>query len=84
MSPNRGAGQPEHGSWLNQAEIEISVFERACLSCPVADTATLARRVGALEDERNARHATIDWQFTNRQARVQLKKLYPVVKAHLD
>ena len=38
----------------------------------------------ALEDERNTRHATIDWQFTNRQARVKLKQLYPVVEAPLD
>jgi hypothetical protein len=44
----------------------------------------LERRVRALEDERNARHAIIDWQFTNRQARVKLKQLYPVVKATLD
>ena len=70
---------PKHGSWLNQAEIEISVFERGCLSRPVPDTATLERRVKALEAERNARRATIDWQFTNRHARAKLKKLYPVV-----
>lgn len=75
---------PKHGSWLNQAEIEISVFERGCLSRPVPDTATLERRVSALEDERNARRATIDWQFSNQQARVKLKKLYPVVHPHLD
>lgn len=74
---------PKHASWLNQAEIEISVFERGCLSRPVPDTATLEQRVRALEDERNARHATIDWQFTNKQARVKLKKLYPVVKNQL-
>jgi hypothetical protein len=72
---------PKHGSWLNQAEIEISIFERGCLSRPVGDRATLERRVRALEDERNARRATIDWQFTNRQARVKLKRLYPVVRS---
>jgi hypothetical protein len=75
---------PKHASWLNQAEIEISIFERGCLSRPVADTATLKGRVKALEDERNARRATIKWQFTNRQARVKLKKLYPVVPRHGD
>jgi hypothetical protein len=75
---------PKHGSWLNQAEIEISVFERGCLSRPVDDVATLERRVGALEEERNARGATIDWQFTTRQARVKLKKLYPVAKNRRD
>jgi hypothetical protein len=69
---------PKHGSWLNQAEIEISVFERGCLCRPVPDTAALEQRVRALEAERNARHATIEWQFTARQARVKLKQLYPV------
>jgi hypothetical protein len=72
---------PKHGSWLNQAEIEISIFERGCLSRPVPDTATLEQRVTALEAERNEQHATIDWQFTNRQARVKLKKLYPALPA---
>jgi hypothetical protein len=75
---------PKHGSWLNQAEIEISIFERGCLSRRVADKATLEQRVRALEIERNARRATIDWQFTNKQARVKLKKLYPVVKSEVD
>lgn len=70
---------PKHGSWLNQAEVEISIFERGCLSRPVGDSATLAQRVSALETERNARRATIDWQFTPRQARVKLKQLYPLV-----
>jgi hypothetical protein len=70
---------PKHASWLNQAEIEISVFERGCLSRPVPDMPTLQQRVKALQDERNARRATIDWQFTNKQARVKLKKRYPVV-----
>jgi hypothetical protein len=46
------------------------------------DTATLVRLGDALEAERNARRATIDWQFTTRQARVKLKKLYPVPKAN--
>jgi hypothetical protein len=69
---------PKHGSWLNRAEIEISIFARGCLSRPVPDTQTLQQRVGALEAERNERRATIDWQFTNQQARVKLKQLYPV------
>ncbi len=75
---------PKHGSWLNQAEIEISIFERGCLSRPVDDLATLERRVSALEAERNARRATIEWQFTNRQARVKLKRLYPVPNTQRD
>jgi hypothetical protein len=75
---------PKHGSWLNQAEIEFSIFERGCLSRPVSDTATLEPRVRALEAERNARRATIEWQLTNRQARVKLKRLYPVVNTRGD
>jgi hypothetical protein len=71
---------PKHGSWLNQAGIEISIFERGCLSRPVADSQTLEQRVRALEAERNVRRATIDWQFSAPQARVKLRKLYPVVK----
>lgn len=66
----------------NQAEIEISIFERGCLSHPMPDTATLQQRVRALKEERNQRPATIDWQFTARQARVILKKLSPVVQRH--
>jgi hypothetical protein len=73
---------PKHGSWLNMAEIEISVFERGCLSHPVANLLTLAQRVRTLQHERNTRRATIAWQVTSRQARVKLKNLYPVAQSH--
>ena len=69
---------PKHGSWLNLAEIEISIFERGCLSRPVDDRETLARRVAALEAERNAARCTIHWQFTSQRARTKLADLYPV------
>jgi hypothetical protein len=46
----------------------------------VGDTLTLEQRVNALEEERNARRATINWQFTSRRARVKLKRLYPIVR----
>jgi hypothetical protein len=69
---------PKHGSWLNMAEIEISVFERGCLSHPVADVETLDRRVNALEAERNAAQCTIHWQFTSHKARTKLVDLYPI------
>ena len=75
---------PKHGSWLNMAEIEISVFERGCLSHPVDDPPTLRCRVSALETERNAAHATIRWQFTSQQACVTLADLYPVTKNNPD
>jgi hypothetical protein len=66
-----------HGSWLNMAEIEISVIERGCLSRPVGDVPTLCQRVEALETERNQARRTIQWQFTVQEARVTLQKLYP-------
>jgi DDE superfamily endonuclease len=69
---------PKHGSWLNMAEIEISVFERGCLSRPVGDLETLNRRVKVLEGERNEAHCTIHRQFTSQQARTKLVDLYPV------
>ena len=75
---------PKHGSWLNMAEIEISVFERGCLARPVGDLPTLRRRVCALETERNAAQATIRWQFTTQQARTKLTDLYPVTQSKLD
>jgi len=75
---------PKHGSWLNMAEIEISVFERGCLSRPVSDLATLERRVHALETERNEAHCSIHWQFSSQNARTKLADLYPVTQTKVD
>jgi hypothetical protein len=72
---------PKHGSWLNMAEIEISVLERGCLSRPVPDFQTLEQRVKTLEAERNATRCTIHWQFTSQQARTKLVDLYPIKEA---
>jgi hypothetical protein len=68
---------PTHGSWLDMAEIEIGIFERGCLGKRVASVDELKRRVAALEAERNAAHATIDWRFTTTDARAKLARLYP-------
>jgi len=68
---------PKHGSWLNQAEIELAIFERGRLSRRVGDQELLRRRVAALETERNAAGCTIHWGFTTRDARVKLRTLYP-------
>ncbi len=68
---------PTHGSWLDMAEIEIGIFERGCLGKRVASVDELKRRVAALEAERNAAHATIDWRFTTTDARTKLARLYP-------
>ena len=68
---------PKHGSWLNMAEIELSVMQRQCLDRRIADEETLRREIGAYEERRNAEKATIDWQFTVDDARAKLHRLYP-------
>jgi transposase len=69
---------PEHGSWLNMAEIELSVLSRQCLSRRMPDKRTLAIEVSAWERDRNNVKVQIDWQFTTEDARIKLKRLYPV------
>jgi hypothetical protein len=68
---------PKHGSWLNMAEIELSVLARQCLHRRIATEATLKRELAAVEAARNAARATIDWQFTTAEARVKMHHLYP-------
>ena len=70
---------PKHGSWLNMAEIELSVLARQCLSRRIARADTLERRVGAWAAARNAAGSKIDWQFTTAQARIKLRRLYPSI-----
>lgn len=71
---------PEHGSWLNIAEIELSVLHRQCLNRRIEDEATLAREIAAWQKERNASQAKINWQFTAEDARIKLRRLYPTLK----
>ena len=70
---------PKHGSWLDMAEIELSVLAGQCLDRRLPDRATLEREVAAWEAERNAMRSTIDWRFTTADARIKLKHLYPVI-----
>jgi transposase len=70
---------PKHGSWLNMAEIELSVLSRQCLDRRIPDQAALRRETVAWTERRNSAKATIDWQFTTADARVKLKKLYPTL-----
>ena len=70
---------PKHGSWLNMAEIELSVLARQCLDRRIPDRETLAGEVGAWEAERNAAESSIDWRFTSADARIKLKHLYPEI-----
>jgi hypothetical protein len=73
---------PEHASWLNIAECELSVLRRQCLKRRVPHIETVRAKVLAWEIERNQRQTGIDWQFTTADARIKLKRLYPVVNVH--
>ncbi|MDF2523501.1 MAG: hypothetical protein K0R31_1142 [Clostridiales bacterium] len=70
---------PKHGSWLNMAEIEIGVLSRQALSDYVATKEQMIARVTAWQANRNAQGSTVNWQFTTEDARVRLKRLYPVI-----
>ena len=69
---------PEHSSWLNMAEVEISVLTGQCLDRRLGNQEIIAREVAAWEAERNNSKATIDWRFTIPNARDKLKRLYPI------
>jgi hypothetical protein len=70
---------PTHGSWLNMAEIELSVLTQQCLDRRIADAATLAAEVAAWVDDRNAAATPIHWRFTLEIARIRLAYVYPIL-----
>jgi hypothetical protein len=70
---------PKHGSWLNMAEIELSVLSRQCLDRHIASSNMLFEEMSAWEVDRNTSGATVDWRFTTDDACIKLKKLYPVI-----
>ena len=70
-------GAPVHGSWLNMAEIELSVFSNQCLNRRISDEVVLKREVSALEHERNQTAAVVDWRFSTQNARTKLQHIYP-------
>jgi hypothetical protein len=71
---------PKHGSWLNMAEIELSVLAGQCLDRRLADRATLEREVTAWEAARNGAGRGVDWRFTTEDARIKLKHLYAAIQ----
>jgi hypothetical protein len=71
---------PKHGSWLNIAEIELSVLSRQCLDQRVPDFETLEAEVEAWQERRDAKGGKIDWRFTTDDARIKLKRLYPSIQ----
>ena len=70
---------PKHGSWLNMAEIELNVLIKQCLNRRIAELATVTAEVEAWQNHRNAQNATINWQFTTKDARIKLHRLYPTL-----
>ena len=72
---------PIHGSWLNVAEIELSVLSRQCLNRRIPDKTALMSEVAIWEKHRNNAGMKVDWRFTTADARIKLKHLYPSVHA---
>jgi hypothetical protein len=68
---------PKHGSWLDMAEIELSVLSRQCLDRRIGTRQALEAAVGAWEADRNERAVEVQWRFTTAQARIKLHRLYP-------
>jgi len=71
---------PKHGSWLNVAEIELSVLSRQCLNRRIESIDELRKEVAAWEETRNEKQVEVRWQFTTAEARVKLRRLYPVIQ----
>lgn len=71
---------PKHGSWLNMAEIELSLLARQCLSDRFPTLEALAAQVDAWQQERNQAKVAINWRFTTADARIKLKRLYPSIE----
>jgi hypothetical protein len=70
---------PKHGSWLNMAEIELSVLSRQCLERRIPEFESLTTEVEAWQEQRNQAATWIDWRFTTADARVKLQRLYPSI-----
>lgn len=70
---------PKHGSWLNVAEIELSVMSRQCLNRRIPSIKTLNNELTNWNQTRNQNQKEVDWQFTTKDARTKLKRLYPII-----
>jgi hypothetical protein len=71
---------PKHGSWLNVAEIELSVLARQCLDRRIASVEELFEQLEPWEVERNDRAVGVNWRFTTADARIKLRRLYPAIE----
>ena len=70
---------PNHGSWLNMAEIELNVLIRQCLDRRIDNIEEMQNEVKAWQERRNNMNAKIDWQFKTNDARIKLRRLYPTL-----
>jgi len=71
---------PRHGSWLNMAEIELHVLSSQCLSRHISTMEEITKEVKAWENDRNNKNSKINWQFTTKDSRVKLRRLYPSIQ----
>ena len=71
---------PKHGSWLNMAEIKLSILSRQCMDRRIPDQETLKKEISAWQEKRNVIARPMEWRFTTEDARIKLKKLYPTLK----
>ncbi len=69
---------PKHGSWANVSEIELSILSRQCLKRRIPDAPTLINEINAWQSDRNNRANKVSWQFTTKDARIKLERLYPI------
>ncbi len=72
---------PKHGSWLNMAEIELNVLTGQCLNRRIDDIEVARKEVNAWQKHRNNRQAKVNWQFTTKDARIKLSRLYPTLES---
>lgn len=70
---------PKHGSWLNMAEIELSHLNRQCLDRRIGERSDMKKQVEAWTKARNENKITANWQFTTKDARIKLRRLYPQI-----
>jgi hypothetical protein len=68
---------PKHGSWLNMAEIELHVLNSQCLARYIATMEEVSIEVAAWQSDRNNKNSRINWQFTTKESRIKLRRLYP-------
>ena len=69
---------PKHGSWLNMAEIELHILNSQCLNRHISTIEKIEKEVMAWEKARNNKNSKINWQFSTKDARIKLKRLYPI------